>query len=79
MPVYVYTCKHETKELLLSQPKPQKCSCGCSMTRNYSSERAGLPPFKGYTTDMISKGMIRVDTRSEERALEKKTGFARVR
>ena len=78
MPLYVYSCKHETKEVLLSVPIPQQCSCGCAMTRNYSSERAGLPPFKAYTTNAVGPGMVHVATRRPSAGLEKKTGFVRV-
>lgn len=78
MPLYVYSCSHQTKEVLLSTPKPQKCPHGCTMTRNYSSERAGLPPFKAYNTDAFPGGIKHITTRDQEKKLEKSTGFVRV-
>ena len=80
--IYVFRCrKCGDFELFLRKPVVGAVChvCGSIARRNYSAEKAGLPPFKAYWTEALFPDPVYIDSRSTERKYERQTGFRRIR
>jgi hypothetical protein len=80
MPIYVFKCKkHGKTEMFLNVPTSQECpTCKSVMDRDYTTEHAGLPPFKSYVTNAFTPRMVEINSKEDQRKWEKKTGYVRV-
>lgn len=80
MPIYVFKCKkHGKTEMFLNVPTSQECpTCKSVMDRDYTTEHAGLPPFKSYVTNAFTPRMVEINSKEDQRRWEKKTGYVRV-